>query len=281
MVRMRNKITFGTGKIIVALLLALSAWSSVPATTEAAAIELTLPIKSDFDKTVAAADVGTGVKLKQLYPSLQSLLNEDIQLEAQIKALHYDNEEALISLRKTIRDIDSAKLDKLENEVKQIKAKYKPLFDDYTALNKQIAAARALKSKLLNEALRIQANAMKMATQLARDNIRAKEAALKTAKEAAAAKIKAARTTLGETDTIKVQIQAMKSAAALPRKSQSPVWTNFKYAIKKNETRSASDALETLVSLSKQIVEKQRQTLDAEKKIAGVIAKTKTQIGVK
>ncbi|MFD0673770.1 hypothetical protein [Cohnella sp. GCM10027633] len=272
---------FKLSSIAATLLLVLAVSIAVPGSALAAAIELTAPIKTDFDKTVAAAGGTTATKLKQSYPSLQALLNEDMQLEAQIKALHYANEEAAIALRKAIRDIDRAKLDKLQAEVDRIKAKYKPLFDDYTKLNKQISAARALKSKTLNAALNLQANAMKMATQLAREDIRAKEAALKAAKTSAAAAVKAARATLGETDAIKVQIKAYKSAAALPRKSQSPVWTNFKHAIKKQDVRGAMDALETLVSLAKQIAEKQRQALAAEKKIADVIVKTKAQIGMK
>lgn len=267
--------------IVWVLLFACFVWGLAPAATHAAAIELTAPVKADFDKTVAAAGVSDAAKLKQAYPSLQALLAEDLQLEGQIKALHYGNEEALGSVRKAIRDIDAAKLDKLGKEVAQLKAKYEPLFDDYTALNKQIAVAKKLGSKTLNAALKLQADAMKVATQLAHETIRAKEATLKAAKAAAAAKIKAARTTLGETDAIKTQIKALKSAASLPRKSQSPVWTDFKYAIKKQDARSAGNALSTLVGLGKQVSEKQRQTLDAEKKIAAVIAKTKAQIGVK
>lgn len=266
---------------VLMLLLSCFAWSLAPAAASAAAIALTAPVKADFDKTVAAAGATDADKLKQAYPSLQALLAEDLQLEGQIKALHYGNEEALTSVRKAIRDIDAAKLNKLGAEVTQLKAKYKPLFDDYTALNKQIAAAKKLGSKTLNAALKLQADTMKVATQLARETIRAKEAALKTAKADAAAKIKAARTTLGETDAIKTRIKALKSAASLPRKSQSPIWTDFKYAIKKRDARSAGNALSTLVGLAKQVAEKQRQTLDAEKKIAAVIAKTKAQIGMK
>ena len=266
-------------KVIAMLLFACFAWSLAPAATHAAAIELTVPVKADFDKTVAAAESSDAAKLKQLYPSLQTLLAEDAQWETQIKAQHYANEEALASVRKAIRDIDAAKLGKLQTEVAQLKAKYKPLFDDYTALNKQITVARKLGNKTLNAALKLQADAMKISTQLARESIRAKEATLKSAKTAAASKIKAARDTLAETDKLKTQIKAYKNAAALPRKSRSPVWTDFKYAIKKQDGRSAANALSTLVELSKQISEKQRQTLDAEKKIAAVIAKKKAQIG--
>lgn len=267
-----------TFRTIVLLLLAVSVWSTAPAAMQAAAIELTAPIKADFDKTVKGADASSAAKLKLLYPALQASLSEDLQLTAQIKSLHYDNEQALLSLSKAIRAIDGAKLDKLKAELSQIKAKYKPLFDDYTALNKQIAAVRKLKIKALNDALRFQADAMKVATQLARDKIRAKEAELKNAKDAAAAKIKAARDTLSVTASLKVRIKSYTSAAALPRKSQSPVWTDFKYAIKKSETRSALNALETLVSLSKQITGKQQDVLAAERNIAAVIAKTKAQV---
>jgi hypothetical protein len=57
----------------------------------------------------------------------------------------------------------------------------------------------------------------------------------------------------------------------------SPVWTNFKYAIKKSEAKSTLDALATLVMLSRQITEQQQKIYLLEIKIGDIIVRTKAQ----
>jgi len=247
-------------------------------TSAAAAIDLTSSVKASFDKTVAAADKTTASKLNSLYGEFAALLKEDKDMEAKIKALHYKNEEAAIALRKQIREIDAAQLAKLASQVQQAKARYKPLFDSYSALNKQISAAKTLKSKTLNSTLRTQADLMKPLVQLAREEIKAKEAAHKKAKDAAAKKIKAARDSLAAIDPLKVQIKAQRSAAGSVRNSRSPVWSNFKSAIgKKADVQGTQSSLTSLSSLSRQIVTQQQKIYALEVKIADILSRTKTQ----
>jgi hypothetical protein len=248
------------------------------AIVSAATVELTVPIKSAFDATAAAADSQTAAKLNLLYRDLGALLAQDRDSEVKIKALHYRNEEQLIALRKQIQVIDADKLNKLETQVKQTRERYKPLFAMYTSLNQQITVARSMKNKTLNAVLRTQADAMKLAVQFARQDIKSDESALQTAKAATARKIQAARETLSAIDPLKVQVKAQRNAASLPRASLSPVWTNFKHAIKKIETKSTLDSLATLVMLSRQIAEQQQKIYALEVKITDILVKTKAQI---
>jgi hypothetical protein len=262
----------------VLIILALCAIAFIkPASVAAATIELSVPIQSAFDKTKAAADNQTAAKLSTLYKDLSSLLEQDRNIETKIKSLHYRNEEVLLALRKQIREIDADKLSKLEDQVKQTKERYKPLYAMYASVNEQIRAAKYLKNKTLNALLRAEADGLRPAILLARQDIKNKEAALKAGKISTAKTIKAARDTLAAIDPLKVQIKSQRSAASLPRKSLSPVWTNFKYAIKKSEAKSTLDALATLVMLSRQITEQQQKIYLLEVKISDIIVRTKAQ----
>lgn len=265
-----------TTLFVIFLVLACVLFAVSP--VSAATVELTAPIRTAFDKAVAAADSKTAAKLNSLYTELSSLLEKDRNTEAKIKALHYRNEEALIALRKQIREIDADKLDKLEEQVKQTKDRYKPLFELYTSVNKQITFARPLKNKTLNSLLRAQADGIKLSVQIARQDIKNKENSLKAAKTATALKIKTARDTLATIDPLNVQIRAQRSAASLPRKSLSPAWTNFKYAIKKSDAKSTSNSLTTLVTLCRQIMDQQVKIDALEGKINEIITRTKAQI---
>ncbi|BBI31403.1 coiled-coil domain-containing protein [Cohnella abietis] len=248
-----------------------------PPLVSAAKPELTAPIKEAFDKTAASADKTTAAKLNGLYNELSNLLKQDQENETKIKAIHYRNEEALLALRKQIRDINADKLTKLEAQVKQTKNRYKPLFETYSSVNKQITVAKKLKNKTLTTMLSTQADVLKLSVKLAREDIKNKEEAYKTAKGATSLTIKSARDKLDTIDPLKVQIKAHRGAISLPRTSLSPVWTNFKHATKKSDIPSTLDSLSTLVMLSRQIVEQQQKIYILEGKITDIIVKTKAQ----
>lgn len=267
-------------KTVLAMLVALVCLVVTPTVMNAATVELTASIKSAFDKTVESADGKTAPVMTSMYNALRIYQEEDRNWEAKIKAIHYQNAETLIAVSKQIRAVDADKLSKLTAEVQQTKDRYKPMFSLYTSLNKQISAARSAKNKNLSALLRAQADGMKLPLQLARQDIQAKEAALKVAKDATAKTVKTLRAKLAEIDPVKVQINAQRSAASLPRKGLSPVWTNFKYAIRKGDAKRAFDSLETLVYLSRQIVVQQQKIHALETKITGIIAKVKAEIPV-
>ncbi|RED54906.1 MULTISPECIES: hypothetical protein [Cohnella] len=249
----------------------------MPANADAASIQLTASLKASLDKTAASADTKTAAKLQTLYVDLGAQLKADKDTAASIKTLQYRNEEAVILIRKQIREIDAAKVSRLSNDVQQVKARYKPLFDSYAALNKQLATARSLKNKTLTGVLSFQADAMKIAVQLARSDIKAKETAYKTAKTAASARIKAARDSLAAIDPFKVQIKAHRSSLSQMRASQSPVWSNFKYALKKYDANGAHNTLASLVASAKQIAAQQQKIYTLEAKISDVVAATRSR----
>jgi hypothetical protein len=262
--------------IVFFIVLLFTIFTATPAV--AATVELNVPIKATFDKAVASADIQTAAKLNSLYRELGTLLEQDRNSETKIKALHYRNLEALIALRKQIREIDADKLSQLEAQVLQTKEQYKPLFTQYNSINNQISLARAVKSKTLSSVLRTQADAMRPAIAFAREHIKLRETELKAAKDNANRTIKAARLNLETIEPLEVQIRSQRSATSLPRKSLSPVWTNFKYAIKKSAARSSLDSLATLVLLSRQISLQQQKIYTLEVKISDIITKTKAEI---
>jgi hypothetical protein len=271
------KSAFSVLPLVIACAIAIAV-TTPAAIVSAAAVELTMPVKSAFDATAAVADSQTAAKMNLLYRDLGVLLAQDRDSEVKIKALHYRNEEQLIALRKQIQVIDADKLNKLEAQVKQTRERYKPLFAMYTSLNQQITVARSMKNKTLNAVLRTKADAMRLAVQLARQEIKSEVAALQTAKAATNRKIQTARETLAAIDPLKVQVKSQRNAASLPRTSLSPVWTNFKHAIKKSEAKSTLDSLATLVMFTRQIAEQQQKIYALEGKITDILVKTKARI---
>lgn len=267
-----------TNKKIAALLITLMLYTVAPTAITAASLELSASMKTALGKMTAAADSSLKGKINTLYSDLLNLQEQDQNWDARIKTLHYKNEETLIVLRRQIKQIDADKLNKLEIQVNQTRDRYKPLFALYTSLNKQIAAAKPLKNKVLNAMLRLQADSMKTVYQLARQDIRTKENALKAAKDSAAKTIKKIRETLADIDPINVQIKAERSATNTPRKRVSTEWINFKYAVKKSDAKSTLDSLTTLVPLSHQIVYQKQKIHTLEKKISDTILKAKAQI---
>ncbi|MFC4599852.1 hypothetical protein [Cohnella hongkongensis] len=258
-------------------LLALLLSFIVVAPAGAASVELTASLKASLDKTAASADAKTAARLRTLYAELDVQLQADKKMAADIKTLKHRNEEAVLLVRKQIREIDAARIARLAAEAQQAKARYKPLLDSYASLNKRLSLARSVKSKTLVSALSFQAEAMKLPVRLAREDMKAKNDAHKAAKAAASAKIKAARDSLSAIDPLKIQIKDRRSSMSRTRAGLSPVWSNFKYALKKNDPGSAVQSLNSLVAAVKQIVADQQRIYVLEGKIASVIAVTKAR----
>jgi hypothetical protein len=265
-------------KIIAGLLIVIMLGAAVPGAAAAAALELTPTAKTAYDKMLAAADPALNRVISGLYSEHLELQKQAADRENRIKSLHTGNEETLAVLRKQIKQIDADKLKQLDMQVKQARERYKPLFALYTSLNQQIAAAKPLKNKELNALLRMQADSIKDAVQLARADIRIKEAALKTAKESAASTIKRIRGTLDEIDPVKVRIKAEKSSVSRVQKSISPVWKGFTQAVKKGDAKGTQNMLETVVALSRQIIVVKQRIHTLEFKISEIINKAKAQI---
>ena len=91
------------------------------------------------------------------------------------------------------------------------------MFTLYTAVNKQLAAARAAKNKDWTAALRAQADTLKPTVQLAKADIRIKKQHLADARKRKSTEDKRLRTMLAAADPFKKQIQTAKNRQACPK----------------------------------------------------------------
>ncbi|HEY0826987.1 MAG TPA: hypothetical protein VGE40_02740 [Bacilli bacterium] len=264
-------------RIVVLLTLLILLPPASPSTANAAYFELTAQVKTSFDKVKAAAESTQAGRMDVLYKDLLSIQQQDQQWDAKIPLLHYANEDTLIQLNKATRLIDADKISQLEAQVKQTRERYKPLFALYTSLNQQITAARTLKNKKLNSALRTQADGMKFTVQLARQDIRNKESLLKTAKGIKAKTVKKVHETLAGIATVKVQIKVERSAINLPKTQISLEWRNFNHALKQNDVHSTLHSMTSLLLLSRQIVEQKKRIYNLEVKVKDILLKAKSQ----
>jgi len=259
--------------------LALASCLLLAAPAEAAVkVEIAATTKTAFERTKAAAAPQLKTKLANQFSELNVLGRQAEYWEDKAKATRKRHTDAQAAVRKQAKDIDAARIAKLEQQVKEAKAKYEPLFSSYTALNKRIAAARSIGAKELTSLLRDQAEAMKAATQLARSLIRGKEQALKDAKAERAKKADRIRGILGEIEPVKVRIRAEQSALKAPRTRIEAEWTNFKLAVKNTDPGRTSDSLTYLVADFKLIVAHSRTIDELEQRIAGIVARAETQL---
>ncbi|NEW07912.1 hypothetical protein GK047_18085 [Paenibacillus sp. SYP-B3998] len=265
-------------KHVTTLFTALMLASAVPTAAAAASVEITASMKSSIDKMITSADRTQAGKINSLYNELLTLQKQEQDWDVKINAQHTANAETLVVLNKQIKAVDGAKLDKLEADVAQTRGRHKLLLDRYSSLNKQIDAAKLLKDKDLNSALRFQATLMRIPVQLARMDIKNKEKALQTAKEQASKTIKKIRATLADNDQVKTQIKAKKSAIKTIDTSVNPVWSAFKQAVKKEEPTSVLSSLSPLVSLIRQLSDEKQNMYKLETKINDTLAAVKAQL---
>ncbi|ULO07295.1 hypothetical protein H1230_30990 [Paenibacillus sp. 19GGS1-52] len=264
--------------VLLSILLMLI--SSVGVLASSSSIELTPSIKAAFDLTAASAESSVRVKLNGLYSDLSMLKVQYDSREEQIRMLHYNNEQALIVVRQHIKEIDSSKVNGLEATVSTTKQRYQPLFDQYSALSRRITIAKSLKDKTLNAVLSAQGDAMKILVQLAREDIRGKQAQLKVAKDARTKKITAARKTLSGIESPQTSIKSQKSIVTSLNKRLSADWSDFKAAIRKQSPTLTSQSLSSLLSGYRQISASKQKIIELEQRVTVIISTTSKQIGL-
>lgn len=251
-------------KKMAAVVLAAVLTTYAPLSAMGASIQLTDSLKIAVEKAAGSADTALKTRLNSSYSELSSLLAQQAALDRNIKNVHYASEEALIAVRKQVMLIDQDKVAQLAVKVQQTKDKYKPLFVLYSSVSGTKKATE-----------------LKLAVQLAREDIRLKERQLKAAKEDKAKKIKDIRSTLSAIDAVKLQIKSAKGVVDIPTKRCSAEWADFKQLVKKNDVKRTAESLAGVVSLTRQIIEQKKGVHTLETKISGIIAKAKQQIPVK
>lgn len=251
---------------------------AVPSVLSAASFEFSATAKTAFDKMKSAADKTTAAKLTSQYAELQSVQKQTIDWDSRIDKLHYQNEEAVLATRKRIKEIDANKLLQLESAVTQTKKKYEPLFRLYDSLNQQLSIAKSFKDKLATSLLKPQVETTRAAVQLAKLDIRSKEAALKEAKANTAKSIKKLRDQLSGIDAIKLKIKASKSSISSIKKYFTTETSILKQAVKKGDAAASSSSLTRMLAYIKQINEHKQKTYAYEQQTTSIIAKVEAQI---
>lgn len=244
----------------------------------AANLEFTDSLTTALNKTAEQAGGTLKSKLTKQYADLSKLQSEDTALQGKISELHYSNEARLTAARKKIKEIDADKIRKLDDQVKAAKSKYQPLFNSYSSVSKQAAAAKKLKDKTLYKLLQTQADGLKVAVTLAKQDIKNKESSLKTAKSEKTNKAAEIRKILNETDPQKTKIKSEKSSISASNKSISTEWSNFKAAVKKSDAGRTSDTLARLYTLSSQVLKNKQNIYSLEQKISASIKKAEDKL---
>lgn len=266
-------------KMMAALLLLFALLS--PASASAAPFEFTPTAKAAFDKMTAAASKATAAKLTSQYAELQRAQKLSIEWDAKIDQLHYRNEEEALAARQRIREVDAAKLQRLQEELAQTKKKYEPLFALYDSLRQQLSLAKSMKDKWLAGVLSPQIDTAKAAVQLAKLDIRSKEAALKKAKADAAKTMKKLRDMLAGADPLKIKIKAAKSAAGHVKKQFQTEASILNRVVRKGDSTASLSSFARMLGYMKQINGERQKIYGYEQQIAGIIAKVNSQPGMK
>ncbi len=265
-----------TAYALIFTMLTMSAWGE--RTAMAAAIEFTDSLNTQVNKAADEAGGTKRTKLLKQYADFSKTQKDLSSLDSKISALHYNNETRLTAARKKLKEIDKSTIAKLDEQVKSVKNKYQPLFDSYSTVSKQATAAKKLKDKSLYSLLKTQADGLKTASTLARQDIRNKESALQAAKKERTRKTEEIRKILGEVDPHKTKIKSEKSIISSSNKLITTEWSNFKAAVKKSDADRSSDALARLLTLSAQVQKNKQNMYNLEEKISASILKAEKKM---
>lgn len=265
-------------KLLILLVTGSLLFGLPPTSILGASPEFTDSVKDQLKLSVEDAGTVRKNSLIQSYDSLSAMQKEHKAWDSKNTGLHNANAAKLSSVKKKITELDSAKISQLEQKLNTVKQKYQPLFDSSALANKQLASAKKLKDKTLTKLLQTQANGLKTACTLARQEIRMKEAALKEAKAARKQKSAEIRKILGDIDTWKAKIKTEKSSISAANKSAATEWSNFKAALKKKDTDRIAGALTRLDTLFSQGLKSRKSINACEVKIAEILIKAEGKL---
>ncbi|PZD95390.1 hypothetical protein DNH61_12695 [Paenibacillus sambharensis] len=251
---------------------------AIPQPAGAAPIEFTASVRANLDKTMDTAAPELAASLSKTYDQLAASVKTERSLDQTIKSLQYSSEEALLALRKQIQQVGASRIASAKKEVEQIKQRYKPLLALYDSLAKQAAAAKSFGQKELAAALRSQADQIKPAVQVAKQDIKNREAKLKAARTEAAERKKRLRGMLAGMDAVKLKKKAERSAVSSLSKSLAAEWGSVKQSLRKRDAVSSHKSLSKALVLSGQVNTRKQTLHSLEQSIADIIRLTGVEL---
>ncbi|WP_438447317.1 hypothetical protein [Gorillibacterium sp. sgz5001074] len=250
--------------LLPVLMLPASAWA-------ASAAEFSPALRTAYDKAVTGASASVAGELRAQDERLQSLREQDRQLDGDIAAIHTANAELLLSIQEKGKVIHAAKLAGLQKEAEEVEARYKQLYNLQGSLSKQAAAAKKLKNKELNSALSFQLDTVKAAVVIARQSRDGKKEQLSDAKADRTKKSKELRAKLVEADKLKVRIQSAKSASVQTGKQITSGLSVLSSAAKKGDAGRTLAAASSLATYSAKLVDQKTAVYDHEQKLQAML----------
>lgn len=174
------------------------------------------------------------------YTSLQTSLKSDLQRN---QALRKQNSAALAAVNKQLQATGAVQIAKLRSAAESVQKKHTPLLEQYTALGKQITAARKANNLKTATLLEIKRNKLKPAATAARAEVKSADSALAAAKAEAAAKNKPAKDALAPVAQLKKQIAAQNKLFSAAQAERSDADKRYKAGIQAGDAAKAATAM--------------------------------------
>ncbi|MEO3945401.1 hypothetical protein [Gorillibacterium sp. CAU 1737] len=236
-----------------------------------AAVEITPTVVTAFEKLTAAAPADTAGKLRSRYAEFVETQAKERSSDQEIASTRTRAEETRLEVAKRMKEWDTLKLSRLEKQVKELKERRQPLFDSYSLLQQQLSVAKSLKSKSAITLTQAQLNALKIPVQLAREEIKQKEASLKEAKAARTAHLKKVRSVLAEVDSVNLKLKTERSKASAANKIVTAESKVFSAAARKGDASGTLASLNRLSPSARDTLAAKQRMLELERKRKGVV----------
>ncbi|MCM3749444.1 hypothetical protein M3223_19000 [Paenibacillus pasadenensis] len=248
-----------------------------PSISEAASLEISPSAQTGFEKAVAKADSATADRLNRKRQEYSALLQRLSDSRSQSQNLHADALKLSTAVRQASASIDSEAIRAQESRVAKAKSVYEPMYAGYTALNKRIRAA-AGSSKEAAKALRMQADTMQAAVQLARQSLRLQQEQLKKLKSERTAKITAIRKTLSGMDSLNDAQRVRKSSARIPEAALKDALKDFSAAARKGESALMERSLSAMVDGGRRLLKQWEEIVEQERRYLSIAEQARSQL---
>ncbi|ETT63566.1 hypothetical protein C173_24762 [Paenibacillus sp. FSL R7-277] len=184
------------------------------------------------------------------YTGLQATLKSDLQRNQELRK---QNNAALAAVNKQLQATNAAQLAKLKAASEAVQKKHAPLLDQYTALSKQITAARKVSNLKSATVLELKRNKLKAAATAARAEVKKATSALAEAKALTAAKNKPAKDALAPITLLKKQIAAQNKLFSAAQSERTEADKRYKAAVQAGDATQAAAAMKLSYNRMKEI----------------------------
>lgn len=211
------------------------------------------------------------VQVDMVYDDVATLKVTTSSETKRIQDQRTKNNALLKQLNVKITAIDVEWIKKLQLEADQTRKKHTPLLEQYTTLSKQASAAKKNKNKKLADLLDLKRNKLRASVEAARNDIKAKNAALSIAKKHRATKVKVVKDALAPVQVYKKKITAENKTIAAIKQIYSAAEKRYRASVKQGNAITAAADI-TLMYEQMVIIHTSLQKVDDwEKQIAQTI----------